>query len=158
MNDPRSKFKKRSKWEPNQYQRDPVLETFLSLVGKDVNQHIPRAPRSHNLSQEERESLKTLANNETIVINKGDKESAVAVVDLEDYIHEAKRQLGDDKFYAKLSSDPTEKHVEHIMGILQTMLENDGIDYSCIQALSPSDCRAARFYFLPKIHKKASHR
>ena len=59
LNDPQSKFKKRSKWEPNQYQRDPVLETFLSLVGKDENQHIPRAPRSQNLSQEERESLKT---------------------------------------------------------------------------------------------------
>ena len=49
-----------------------------------------------NLSREEKQALKSLKDDTSIVIKEADKGSAAVVWDREDYIQEASKQLGDD--------------------------------------------------------------
>ena len=91
---------------------------------------------------------------QTIVIKKADKSSAIVIMDKNDYITEAKRQLEDTSFYQQVPSDLSETHSETIRNFLQTMLEKQEIDSKTFVSLDPTGARTPRFYFLPKIHKK----
>ena len=60
----------------------------------------------NNLTREERSALYNLKNDKNIVIKSADKDSAVVVLDRDDYIKEAEEQLGDKDIYEKVCNDP----------------------------------------------------
>ena len=55
----------------------------------------------------EREAVKELSKREDLIINNADKGGAVVIVDTNDYIKEAERQLDDKDNYHILLQDPT---------------------------------------------------
>ena len=55
----------------------------------------------------ERGAVKELSKREDIIINNADKGGAVVIVDTNDYIKEAERQLDDKDNYHILLQDPT---------------------------------------------------
>ncbi len=85
-----------------------------------------------------------------------DKGSAVVLMDTENYIKEAERQLSDTDFYVITESDLTEKHIKQIEEILKEMLDKLEIEWETFIHLKPdiSKNTTANFYILPKIHKK----
>ena len=148
------RFKEKSTWEPGEEYRDPVLETFFKSVQDDIGKYIPREPRDKNLSPSEKAAMKSLADDCSITIKKADKGAAVVIMDTEDYIWEAKRQLSDTNYYLPQSEDLTEHHVEKVQDFLLHLRDNGEIDEHLRIILDPAGARTARFYFLPKIHKK----
>jgi hypothetical protein len=78
------------------------------------------------------------------------------VLNIEDYIKEANRQLSDTNFYVEKDIDPSERHISTIKKVLDKMLRSQEIDQSTYSYVLPTleDTRTAKFYFLPKIHKK----
>ncbi len=149
-----SKFKPKSFWEPKSDKVDPAIETFCRAVMNEMKDFTPMCPRTNNLSKEENEALFKLVSDKTLEIKKADKGSATVIMDMKDYIEEAHRQLSDTEHYVKLSENPTQKHSEQIRDFLLHLAENDEIDWETYATLDPINCRTARFYFLPKIHKK----
>ena len=67
----------------------------------DAIYYIVEVPKDkfNNLINSERKALYDLKNDKSIVIKSADKGSAVVVLDREDYIIEAGKQLGDEEFY-----------------------------------------------------------
>ena len=113
-----------------------------------------KSKRYDNLTKEERKGLKILKDNPHITIKKADKGSAVVIMNTTDYLREGYRQLQDEQFYQKISGDITNKISNSIMEQLITMkplgvITEKNFDYLNIK--NPSE---ARFYLLPKIHKK----
>ena len=51
-----------------------------------------------NLSKKEKDALKTLSEKEDIIINKADKGASVITIEVDDYVKEANRQLGNTEF------------------------------------------------------------
>ena len=51
---------------------------------------------------------------ENLLFTKVDKGGALVIKDVEDYVKEADRQLNENKFYKKLSSNPTKMYAEQI--------------------------------------------
>ncbi len=149
-----SRFTPKSTWEPKSENVDPAIETFCRAVLKELKDYNPICPRSNNLTKDQKDALFSLENNKTIKIQKADKGSATVVMDLEDYIKEAHRQLSDTNYYVKTSVNRTDFHSQKIGEILSKMLEKGEIDRDTYSGLVPGNCRTARFYFLPKIHKK----
>ena len=107
----------------------------------------------NNLTKGERDALYNLKNDKTIVIKGADKGSAVVVWDREDYIKEAENQLGDTNIYEEVPND-----AKPLMNIILNTLENirkrgdvctDSLNYFLFK-----DAKFARFYLLPKIHKR----
>ena len=87
------------------------------------------------------------------MIKSADKGSAVVVWGREDYIKEVEKQLGDEDVYEEVSSDaaPLLKTINEVIAKIRKHgdLKRDNLDYFIIK-----DPKFARFYLLPKIHKR----
>ena len=134
--------------------RVPSLETYVQVVSSQINSNDHSTHRTHdNLPREEREALKTLRARKDIIIKPADKGSAVVVMGRQQYIDEAMRQLNNQTNYKPLDTDPTGTFSKEIQLTLDEMHDRDNLSKKAHKFLSPVDCRTARFYLLPKIHK-----
>ena len=109
--------------------------------------------RFNNLTKEERDALYNLRDDPTIIIKGTGKGSAVAAWDRDDYLKEAPKQLNDKDVYEEVQSDPNTL-INTIMRTLEKIrirgdLSNDTISYFLVK-----DLKFAKFYLLPKIHKR----
>lgn len=147
-------YRPKSAWEPAPG-KCGALESYIDAVESDIEKLLLDPNKTQdNLSKEERSALQSLKNRDDIVIKKADKGSTVVVLDKEDYVAEAHRQLSDERFYKKLDSDPTKEFSATISKTLGEMLSNNEIGNNVYTTLNPTDCRPGQFYLLPKIHKE----
>ncbi len=150
-----SKFKPKGTWDPESEKTDPAIETFCRAILHDLDSYSPKCPRHNNLSEPENEALDTLKSKYAITIKKADKGSAVVVMDTSDYVREAERQLSDANYYVPKSENLTKHFCEKISETLHDIYAKGEIDHNVLISLAPTNkCRIAKFYFLPKIHKK----
>lgn len=73
-----------------------------------------------NLSWDEKQALRQLRNNRSIVIKPADKGSTVVIMDRQAYIKKAEQQLNQGEYYKKLSEPIFLNTVPVVRGILQT--------------------------------------
>ena len=106
----------------------------------------------NNLTNSERKALYDLKNDKSIVIKSADKGSAAVVWDREDYMKDAKKQLGDEEVSEEVSNDaaPLLKTINGVIAKIRKPgdLKRDTLDYYIMK-----DPKFTRFYLLPKIHK-----
>ena len=104
---------------------NPSLELFLSQIKNELFEACKSNSGYSNFSKEERQCMRLLANDGSIVIKKADKGSCVVVGDCEDYIAEASKQLNDEnayksvKFKDKILQDLVEKSNGIFKGLKQ---------------------------------------
>ena len=130
-----------------------IQKTYLSsLEEKLLDIDTPKA-KFNNLSKEERDALYSLKNDNTIVIKGADKSSGVVVWDREDYLKEAHKQLSDEEVYEEVTNDAStlENTIFTALNKIRARgdLSADNLDY-----FFNKDPKFARFYLLPKIHKR----
>ena len=94
-----TKFRPKSTFNPKN--KDVIIETYLSsLEVKLLDIDIPK-DKFNNLSKEERDALYSLKNDNTIVIKRAEKGSAVV------YLNETHKQLSDEDVYEDVTNDPS---------------------------------------------------
>ena len=76
------------------------------------------------------------------------------IINVDDYLKEAKRQLDNTEFYQKLNQDLTETHVDIANETIRKFAKEKLLKEHVAKALIIYDPKTARFYLLPKIHKK----
>ena len=81
-------FTPKSTWHP--HKGHACLEVFLSQVEKEIFEILSS---DLNMSREEWQAVRSLANDRSIVIKKADKGSCVVAWDRNDYLQEAERQV-----------------------------------------------------------------
>ena len=145
------KFKPKSTFNPGN--KDAAIEIYMSsLEEKLMKIEIPK-DKFKNLTNKERKALYDLKNDKNIVIKGADKGSAVVVWDREDYKKEAEKQLGVSDVYEEVPDD-----AEPLISTIHTTLENirkrGDLKKENIQYFEVKDTKFARFYLLPKIHKR----
>ena len=110
-----------------------------------------------NLNSSENKCIKSLKSNTNLVIKQADKGGATVLINRQNYVAEAQRQLSDTKYYQKLREPIFQKNITKIKNILNNMLTQKFIDEDQFKFLSgPEDIRPRNFYLLPKIHKPQS--
>ena len=82
-------FSQKSSWKPPV--GHPNLEVFLSQIESELFKETSDCLHYSNLSQEEWQVVRSLADNRSIVIKKADKGSCVVVWDRFDYVKEAEK-------------------------------------------------------------------
>ena len=125
-----------------------------SLAEKLVKIEIPK-DKYNNITSKERQALYDLKNDKSIVIKGADKGSALMVSDRDDYIKEVEKQLGDSDVSEEVSDDP-----EPLISTIHTTIEKirkRGDLKKKIKLLEVKDPKCARFYLLPKIHKRLNN-
>ena len=134
--------------------KSPTLDTFINVVTNEILKPRPPPPTCHNLTAWEIAALKTISQNQNIIIKRADKGGAVVLMNRLDYIHEGLRQLNDTKFYKKIPKDTTNKIATDIQNFLQFLKARKLLPIEHISFLTPKNPRTPIFYLLPKIHKR----
>ena len=146
------KFKPKSSWRP--YPPNRTLDLFQRAVKQEILKSKCKPKRYNNVTKKENIGLNKLTSNPHIIIKKADKGSAVVVMNTTDYLREGYRQLQDEKFYQKIPHDITNKISDKITEQLTTMRSLNLITEKNFDYLNIPNPKEARFYMLPKIHKK----
>ena len=133
---------------------DATIQTFEIAVKEDIKNHEKRNLPHDNLTKKQREALKTLTERDDLVITRADKGGAIVIWGIEEYLLEANSQLNNTEFYQEVTVDPFEDYQKIIINSLNEMLSNNIIDKETSDILKPINVKPARFYLLPKIHKK----
>ena len=135
--------------------REPYLNTYIDRLRQeitDVTLHNRRFQRN-NLTKRERAALKRLSNNTDIIIKPADKGGATVIMNTEDYVKEAKRQLDNEVYYKRVERDLTSEHERLISQCVDTLLDDGELEEEVAKLLRPAQSRTPVFYMLPKIHK-----
>ena len=146
------KFVDKSSWKPPRIHQS--LEVFQRAFKDGLLKSRLKNKGQPNLTKEQWTGLKELSSNPKIIIKKADKGSAVVVMNTTDYLREGYRQLNDTNFYTKLDHDPTQSIGQKITDTLIKMYNKGLISEINLEHLTPKSCTEAKFYMLPKIHKK----
>ena len=107
-----------------------------------------------NLTKGEIDSLNELKNRDDIIVTKADKGGAVVIMNVDDYIKEANRQLDNTEFYTKLITNPTTTNYDIVNNTIQTFVKEKLLPEQVAKALVVDNPKTARFYLLPKVHKE----
>ena len=100
--------------------------------------------------------MHTLTTRTDLVITKADKGGAIVIMDVDDYVAEANRQLSDSKFYKKLTHNPTPVHAERINKAIEQFKEEGLITENITKGLKSYEPLTSKFSLYPKIHKKGN--
>ena len=146
------KFKPKSTWRPKPPNR--TLDLFQRSVKQEILKSKFKPIRHKNITKGENIGMNKLTSNPHIIIKKADKGSAVVVMNTIDYLREGYRQLQDEKFYQKIPEDITPQISEKIVEELTQMRSLNLITEKNFDYLNVPNPKEARFYMLPKIHKK----
>ena len=143
-----------SDWTPEV--PDQSLSLFIKVLRKDLFMNKAKKHRvKPNLTNCQLKSIQDLAKDPDIVIKKADKGNAIVIMDTKDYLYEGFRQLSDTNFYQAVEYDLTPVHETKVNRLVQSLFNNKLITKRGKRHLWAEHCTTARFYLLPKIHKKS---
>ena len=148
------RFRIPSNFVPERTSYPPEIDE-LDIKLKQAIRKIPhKFIHKSNLSHSEKSALKELKNNDAIVIKKADKGSATVILNKQDYVEEALRQLGNKIHYKPISEPVYPEFCQKFNSVLDEMHKKKFITLKEKNYLwATTDCRERRFYLLPKIHK-----
>ena len=96
--------------------------------------------------------MEDLSIRDDIIITKTDKGGAVAILDVDDYINEANRQLNNKEFYKEVPNDPTELNRKKVNAIKERKYARL-LDKNIATKLEVQEAKTLAFYMFPKLHK-----
>ena len=133
------------------------IQTYIQAVQNDLNSTPdPKKKHRQNLSKDESEALEQLRTRDDIVITKADKGGGVVIQNTTDYIAEANRQLTDESFYEEKEEDLTPHHNKLVNKAIDMLCNDNLLSDKAGKALKNDNPQTAKFYTLPKVHKKGT--
>lgn len=156
QNNRQNRFRIPSNYSPHPGTYPPEIEELDILLKQELRK-LPKCSRVRdNLDKTDKVAIKELMDNQDIVIKPADKGSAIVIMDREDYIFEAERQLGVSRHYKQIDEPQLPKNCEIFNRILSEMRLKKLISTKEYNHLySSKDSRERIFYLLPKIHKES---
>ena len=155
-------FIPKSTWKPPL--GHPNIEVFLSQLEKEIFTLSEKPLRYSNLSKEEWQVVRSLANDRNIVIKKADKGSCVVIWDRLDYIMEAEKQLSDKTIYKDVTFNKniipnlTEKSNKIFENLKRRgFISEKQLKYFRFDFKNSCNLGKLYIYYLPKIHKWLSN-
>ena len=133
-----------------------TIETFIESFQKQIDQNPAEATpkKTHNLSTEERIALQQLKKKNDIIIIKADKGGALTILNLEDYIADAYKQLNDIQCYTKLTYDQTYQHAKTINDTIDMFKANHKLTEKIADGLKSHNPKTPTLRLPPKVHKE----
>ena len=141
------------KWIPQTHHTvDTFLEAFQSDIDQDMKSIKPHNPH-HNLSKYEQKALASLSERTDIIIINADKGGAVTILNIEDYINDANKQLNDPLQYKELIYDPTVAHAKTINDTIDLFKAQQKLPKQVAEGLKCIHPKTPSLRLPPKVHK-----
>ena len=132
--------------------RDPGLDMYIEMVKEDIIDGINRNNRD-NLYKEERQALRDLSKDDTIVIRPADKGSGVATMNKQDYINKVKDDLNNNTTYKKVNKDILTMVNNKVKKLVKNLHCNGHIDDKTKKYMLPTNPGYGKVKVNPKVHK-----
>ena len=116
---------------------------------EDIKKKLPK----NNLTKNQIEAFKDRSIRHDIIITKAHKGGAAVIIDVDDSINEAKRQLNNKEFYKKILNDPTEFNRKKVKNAIKELKSARLLDGKIAIKLEVLEVKTLAFYMLPRIHK-----
>ena len=100
--------------------------------------------------------MQELQSRNDMVITDVNKGGAVVILDVEDYVKEAERQLNNKENYRKIIYDPTTANNETINKIISRFHKENLLSKNISEGLKTENPRTPHFYLKPKVHKEGN--
>ena len=97
--------------------------------------------------------MKDCHNNQDITIKPADKGGSIVIMNTNDYIQEARRQLSNPQHYKIMNTDPTNQYNRYIHHIIHQAWRLGIIDGTTKENLQTKNPKISSFYLWPKLHK-----
>jgi len=140
-------------------QRDPVSAAIKNAAFECLHSYDPKAEQ--NLSKDEFDALKSLLNEEDIIIQKSDKGNSVVILNKCDYITRMNELLADTSKFRKLNIESGKDYNYiinqelRISSALRNIKNSGSMLDSLYEKLNPTGTQPSVLYGLSKIHKPA---
>jgi hypothetical protein len=135
--------------------RNAALDSYINAIARDAKIEVKRAASvqpTSNMSYSERNALRNLKNDQSIVIKQADKGSKTVIMGRDFYVQKNERQLSDVSLYKLLTEEDIEQIVvRYNRGI--DALQSKILDRHVLSFLKVLNPKPGRYYGLPKIHK-----
>ena len=152
-----SQLKVKSQW--NYPKSHPALEAFLIKSEKDIFSLTPEREKDYNLTKNEDLAMRSLENDEHVIIKPADKWSSIVVWDRLDYLAEAEKQLNDSKTYKEnqWSEKDQIKLVEKSKSMFEELKKKTVItekEKNYFKFNFKKSTNVGKLYLLPKINNR----
>ena len=131
-----------------------AIENYIFATKLELSK-LSITKRKSNITKAELEALKSLQNNNDIVIRKADKNSTLCVLNKENYIKEGLRQLNDNIHYEEITQPKTTEIVKRVSEMIETLYSEKKIDDITKRYINAeiNNKNLGKFFLLPKLHK-----
>lgn len=161
------RFSPPSKWIPPLHKLSPdclllcqdLHIEFQKMLTKhrQMNPHTANADYfnnqvHHNLTNHQKQTLRTISKHQDLIIKKADKSSTITILDKSRYLEEVLSQLSDDNYYSIIDHPTTSVSIT-INKLFKQLLLEKYISHKQYCFFIPSKARDRHFYILPKTHK-----
>lgn len=148
-------FRGKSTFIPPKF-RNSSVDTYCRLVERDIYTVLKNKADykvADNLDREQRDELRNLKEDKSLVIQSADKGGAIVIMDRTQYDQEIRNQLANTVFYKKLECNPTKTFQRRIDDLLNSLFQQDMITKQEKTFMTVEFPITPVFYILPKIHK-----
>ncbi|XP_069059428.1 olfactory receptor 56A4-like [Pleurodeles waltl] len=130
------------------------MDIFHDLVIEDLEKMVKiKNNKSENITIRERQALKALMENNNLEIKPADKGGNIVIMEKQQYMQEAYRQLNDKNHYLKLQRNPINDLIFELNRYLDSWHEAGLLNDDEKTFLRNENPTLPTIYFLPKIHK-----
>ena len=100
--------------------------------------------------------MQELQSRNGIVITDADKGRAVVILDVEDYVKGAERQLSNKENYRKLNCEPTTANNETIYKVVSRFQQENLVSKNISEGLKTENPKTPHFCLKPKVHEEGN--
>ena len=136
--------------------REPYLNTYVENIRQNIIEELTKKQRfqHNNLNARKGAALIRLSDDRNIVIKPADKGGATVILNSEDYVAEALRQLDNTEYYKKVDRDFSKEHEKNIDECITTLAINGNIERDISKLLRPVNSRTPVFTCSQKFTKQ----
>ena len=127
----------------NRPSREPYINSYVEKLRQDIKEEMFYRHRfqRNNLTRREKTALKRLSSNKDIIIKPADTGGATVILNTEDYITEAMRQLSNEEYYKRVEKYFTVHHELVINQCINELINNGELAMDTGQLLRPTNSR-----------------
>ena len=149
----REKFTGNPDWNPPKSKCSTDINGYTNYLQREIKKLILVNKTKPNISRKERNALRTLSKDQSILVQKADKGGSIVILNTVDYENKMLNMLSDTVTYTEISNIDLKTATSQIDDIIERLHQNNYISKKQKRYLSRCRPKVPILYGLPKIHK-----
>ena len=134
------------------HHKDKTLDSFIDYIN---HQPLSSQKTKDNLAHSERDALRSLISDDSIIIKEADKGGSVVILDADYYVTMVQNMLNDQQSYQEVDATRNSDAQKNLNSYVWKYEDKEEITEQEADFLLKFNVKHSNFYGLPKVHKSA---